>query len=92
MYTFMSFAKKNCMEKEPEEVYLIQRGKTVGGFSMDSEYRFGELLWQYKKQTEKCSLCSVGRQHVVKRLKEQLETFDFTQAKLCNRKDREAGD
>lgn len=44
MYTFMSFAKKNCMEKEPEEVYLIQRGKTVGGFSMDSEYRFGELL------------------------------------------------
>lgn len=40
----MSFAKKIYMEEERKEEYLTQIGKTIGGFSMDSEYRFGKLL------------------------------------------------
>lgn len=81
--------KKNYMEEE-REVCSTQRGKTIAG--LDSECRVGKLFWVYKKQEEKSSLCSLGWEYVVKRLEEQLETFDFTQAKFCNRRNREAGD
>lgn len=80
---FYVFCWKNSHRGEKGRGVFNLEAKIVG--------KFGNRLWKYEKQTGKCSLCSLGIERG-KRLKEQLETFDFTQAKLCNSKDRWAGD